>query len=65
MRKSGARQVNPKSHKLNASLVIVHNPIIKNLQTVIGNNLPILYNDPEMKNIFRRGTTNVTYASIR
>ena len=65
MRKSGARQVNPKSHKLNASLVIVHNPIIKNLQTVIGNNLPILYNDPEMKNKFRRGTTNVTYTSIR
>ena len=65
MRRSGARQVYPKSHKLNASLVIGYNPTIKNLQTVIRNNLPISYNDPEMKNIFRRGTTNVTYTSIR
>ena len=41
--RSDARQVKPKSHRLNVNLVTVYNPIIKNLQTVIGNNLPILY----------------------
>ena len=61
MSKSDARQVKPKSHILNVNLVTVYNPIIKNLQTVIRNNLPVLYSDPEMKNIFPEGTINVTY----
>ena len=51
MSRSDARQVKPKAHRLNVNLVTVYNPII-NLQTVIRNNLRILYSDPEMKNIF-------------
>ena len=50
--RSDARQVKPKSHRLNGNLLTVYNPIIKNLDTVIRNNLPMLYSDPEMKNIF-------------
>ena len=42
-------------------MVTVYNPIIKNLQTVIRNNLPISYSDPEMKNIFPEGSINVAY----
>ena len=61
MSRSDARQVKPKSHRSNINLVTVYNPIIKNLRTVIRNNLPILYSDPEMKNIFPEGSTNVTY----
>ena len=49
---SDARQVKPKSHRLNGNLLTVYNPVIKNLDTVIRNNLPMLYSDPEMKNIF-------------
>ena len=51
MSRSGARQVKPKAYRLNVNLVTVYNPIM-NLQTVIRNNLRILYSDPEMKNIF-------------
>ena len=53
---SNARQVKPKSHRLNVDLVAVYNSIIKKLETVIRNNLPILYSDPEMKNIFPEGS---------
>ena len=35
--------------------------MIKNLETVIRSNLPILYSDPEMKNIFPEGSINITY----
>ena len=48
MTRSDARQVKLKSHRLNVNLVIVYNPIIKNLETVIRNYLPILYSDPKM-----------------
>ena len=51
MSRSDARQVKPKAYRLNVNLVTVYNPIM-NLQTVIRNNLRILYSDPEMKNIF-------------
>ena len=61
IRKNDGRQVNPESNKLNVNLVTIYTPIIKNLQTVSRNNLPILYSDPEMKNIFPEGTINVTY----
>ena len=56
MTRSDARQVKPKLHRLHVNLVTAHNPIIKNLETVIWNNLPILYSDPEMKNIFPEGS---------
>ena len=59
MGRSDARQVKSKSHILNVNLVTVSNPIIKNLQTVIKNNLPIL--SSEMKNIFPEGSVNFTY----
>ena len=39
----------------------MYNLIIKNLETVIRNNMPILYSDSEMKNIFPEGSINVTY----
>ena len=57
---SYARQVKPKSNRLNLNLVTVYNSIIKNLQTV-RNNMPILYNDPEIKNILPEGSINITY----
>ena len=56
-----ARQVKPKTHRFNVHLAAVYNLNIKNLQTCLKNNLPLLYSDPEMKNIFPEGTTNVTY----
>ena len=56
MTRSVARQVKPKSHRLNGNLVTIYNPIIKYLETLIRNNLPILYSDPEMKNIFPEGS---------
>ena len=59
MSRSDARQVKPKSHRLNVNLVTVYNPIIKNLQNVIRNNLPILYSDPKIKNLFPEGSINV------
>ena len=48
------------SHRFNVNLVTVYNPIIKKLQAFIRNNLPVLYSDPEMKNIFPEGAINVT-----
>ena len=42
-------------------MVTVYNPIIKNLEIVIRNNVPILYKDPEMKNMFPEGSINITY----
>ena len=61
MTRSDARQVKPKSQRLNVNLVRLYNLIIKNLQTVIRNNLPILYSDPEMKDIFPEGSINIAY----
>ena len=61
MRRSDTKQVKPKSHRLNVNLITVYNPIIKNLQTVIRNNLPILYSDPKMKNLSPEGTINITF----
>ena len=61
MSRSDARQVRHKSHRSNVNLVTAYNQIIKNLQAGIRNNLPILYSDPEMKNIFPEGSINVTY----
>ena len=61
MSRSDARQFKPKAHRLNVNLVTVYNPITKNLQTVIRNNLPTLYSDPEVKNIFPEGSISVTY----
>ena len=61
MTKSDARQVKPKPHRLNINLVTVYHPFIKNLQTAIRNNFPILYSDFEMKNIFPESSINITY----
>ena len=48
MSRSDARQVKPKSLTLNLNLVTVYIPIIKSLQTVIRNNMPLLCSGPEM-----------------
>ena len=56
MTRSDARQVKTKSNRLNGNLVTIYNPIIKYLETLTRNNLPILYSDPEMKNIFPEGS---------
>ena len=56
MNRIDARQVKPKSHRSNVNLVTVHNPIIKSLQIIIRNNLPILDSDTEMKNISPEGS---------
>ena len=47
------------SHRFNINLATVYNP--KYLQAIIRNSLPILYSDPEIKNIFLEGTISVTY----
>ena len=39
----------------------MYNPIIKNLETVIRNNLLILYSDTETKNIFPEGSINIIH----
>ena len=39
MTRSVAGQDKPKLHRLNVNLVTVYNPIIKNLETVIRNNI--------------------------
>ena len=65
MSRSDAREVNPKSHRLSVNLVTVYNSIIKSLWTVIRNNLPILYSDPEMKNIFQEGSIIVAYKRVK
>ena len=53
IRRSNARQVKPKLQGFNVNLVTVYNPIEKNLQTVIRNNLLVLYSDPEIKNLLK------------
>ena len=54
MSRTDARQVKSKSYRSNINLVTVFNPIIKSLQNVIRNNLPILYNDTEIKKYISR-----------
>ena len=61
MTRSDARQVKLKSNRLNVNSVTVYNPIIKNLKTVFRNDLPILYSDPEMKNLCPEASINITY----
>ena len=61
MTRSDARQVKPKLHRLNVNLITAYNTIKKNLETVIRNNLPVLHSDPEMKNMFPKGSINITY----
>ena len=51
--------------KLSLSHKKSYHTIIKNLQTVIRNNLPTLYSDPEMKNIFPEGSINITHKGGR
>ena len=61
MSRSDARQVMPQSNNFNVSLVTIHNPAIKHLQISIRYNLPLVYRDTEVKNVFPEGTTIVTY----
>ena len=61
MSRSDARQVMPKSHNFNVSLVTIHNPAIKHLPISIRYNLPLLYSNTEMTNVFPEGTIIVTY----
>ena len=56
-----ARQVKPKVIKSNFNLITVYNPVIKNLEKVLNDNLHILYDDPDMKKVFPEGTISVTY----
>ena len=57
-----ARQVKEKTSKQMFNLITVFNPLLQNLQTLISKNLPILYSDPDMKEVFPEGTMNVTYS---
>ena len=61
MTRSDAMQVNSKSRRSNVNLVTVYNSIINNLETVIRNNLPMLYCHSEMKNIFPEGSISIKY----
>ena len=45
MSRKDAKQVKPKLQRLYVNLVTLYNPVIKNLPTVIRNNLPILYSN--------------------
>ena len=55
------RQVKLKLIKSNFNLITVYNPVMKNLQKVLNDNLRILYGDPDMKKMFPGGTVSVTY----
>ena len=55
------KQITRKVTKESFNLVMVHNPILNNLQKVVKNNLPLLYNDPSMRTEFPEGSINVTY----
>ena len=59
--KREARQVKPKVIKSNFNLITVYNPVMKNLEKVLNDNLYILYRDPDMKKVFPQGTISVTY----
>ena len=39
----------------------MHNPVIKNLEKILNDNLHILYGDPDMKKVFSEVTISVTY----
>ena len=56
-----ARQFKPKVIKSNFNLITVYNPVMKNLEKVLNDNLHILYSDPDMKKVFPEGTISVTY----
>ena len=56
-----ARQVKPKVIKSNFNLITVYNPVMKNLEKVLSDNLHILYGDPDIKKVFPEGTISVTY----
>ena len=56
-----ARQVQPKVIKSNFNLITVYNPVMKNLEKVLNDNLHILYDGPDMKKVFPEGTISVTY----
>ena len=56
-----ARQVKPKVIKSNFNLITVYNPVMKNLEEVLNDNLHISYGDPDMKKVFPEGTISVTY----
>ena len=47
-----ARQVKPKVIKSNFNLINVYNPVMKNLEKVLNDNLHILNGDPDMKKVF-------------
>ena len=49
-----ARQVQPKVIKSNFNLSTVYNPVMKNLEKVLNDNLHILYGDRDMKKVFLR-----------
>ena len=56
-----ARQVKPKVVKSNFNLITVYNPVMKNLEKILNDNLHIVYVDPDMKKVFPEGTISVTY----
>ena len=39
----------------------MHNPVVKNLEKILNDNLHILYGDPDMKKVFSEVTISVTY----
>ena len=55
-----ARQVKPKVIKSSFNLITVCNPVMKNLEKILNDNLHILYVDPDMKKVFPEGTISVT-----
>ena len=42
-------------------MIFVHNPVVKNLEKILNDNLHILYGDPDMKKVFSEVTISVTY----
>ena len=56
-----ARQVKPKVIKSNFTLITVYNPVMKNLENILNDNIHILYGDPDIKKVFPEGTISVTY----
>ena len=56
-----ARQVKPKVIKSNFNLITVNNPVMKNLEKVLNDDLHILHGTHDMKKMFPERTISVTY----
>ena len=56
-----ARKVKPKLTKSNIQLITMYNPVIKNIENILNDNLHISYGDSDIKEVFPERTVSVKY----